>query len=136
MGRAWHVCVLGAGLVAGAVAGAACAADAAEARSITIEMHGQSFVPNRIEVVAGTHITWINEDDMPHSVTAADNRFDSGPVPAGKSFEWTAEGKGTFDYHCIFHPSMTAVLSVVAADDKPAANAAEPRPLDTPVNQP
>jgi plastocyanin len=134
MGRAWHVCVLGAGLVAGAVAGAACAADAAEARSITIEMHGQSFVPNRIEVVAGTHITWINEDDMPHSVTAADNRFDSGPVPAGKSFEWTAEGKGTFDYHCIFHPSMTAVLSV--ADGKRSTQPDAGPPQHAAVNQP
>ena len=112
------------------------AASAAEPRAITIEMQRQSFVPDRIEVVAGTRITWINRDDMPHSVTAADNRFDTGPVLAGKSFQWTAQGNGTIDYHCIFHPSMTAVLNVVAADDRHGRQAVEPRPPAATVKQP
>jgi plastocyanin len=51
-------------------------------------------------------------------VTAADNRFDSGPILPGKSFEWTAEGSGKVDYHCIFHPSMTASLTVGATAGK------------------
>jgi len=116
--------LLGAGLTAGAPA------DAAEPPAISIVMYKQSFEPASIVVAAGTRITWVNRDDMPHSVTAADNRFDSGPVLAGKSFQWTVQGSGRIDYHCIFHPSMTAVLSVLAADDKHGTQAVEPRPHD------
>ena len=130
MAHAWHAWLLGAGLTAGALAGAA------EPQALSIVMYKQSFEPASIVVTAGTRITWVNRDDMPHSVTAADNRFDSGPVPAGKSFRWTAQGNGRIDYHCIFHPSMTAVLSVVAADDKHDAQAVEPRPHDATAKHP
>jgi plastocyanin len=63
-------------------------------------------------VAAGTRITWTNTDDIPHSVTADDKRFDSGPIQPGKTFAWTADAAGTLAYHCIFHPSMMAQLTV------------------------
>ena len=75
-------------------------------------MHKQSFEPAKAKVVAGTTIVWTNNDDIPHSVTADDKRFDSGVVAPGQSFRWTADGSGAVAYHCIFHPSMTAVLNV------------------------
>jgi plastocyanin len=75
-------------------------------------MQKEAFVPASMTVAAGTHVIWTNTDTVPHSVTAADNRFDSGPVLPGKSFEWTAGGDGAVNYHCIFHPSMTATLTV------------------------
>jgi plastocyanin len=98
--------LIGAGLCAGAFV------HAAEPHGVTIHMQTQTYVPAQTSIAAGTRITWINDDSMPHSVTAADNRFDSGPILPGKSFEWTATGSGTIAYHCIFHPSMTATLTV------------------------
>jgi plastocyanin len=77
-------------------------------------MQKESFVPVTLAVAAGTHVTWTNDDTIPHSVTADDKRFDSGPILPGKSFGWTATGSGTIAYHCIFHPSMTATLTVRA----------------------
>jgi plastocyanin len=107
-----RVAILGAGLCASAFA------LAAGSKAVTIRMLKEAFVPASMTVAAGTHVTWTNTDTVPHSVTAADNRFDSGPILPGKSFEWTAEGNGAVNYHCIFHPSMTAILTVGATGGK------------------
>ena len=91
------------------------AADAAAPVSnVAISLTKESFVPDSVSVAAGAHIVWTNTDSIPHSVTANDGRFDSGPVLPGKTFEWTASGSGDIAYHCIYHPSMTATLNVSA----------------------
>jgi plastocyanin len=98
-------------LAAGALIGAP--ANAAAPAS-TVSMTKEAFVPEKLEVAAGTTITWINNDDMPHSVTANDGQFDSGPIQPDKRYQWIAKGTGTIEYHCIFHPSMTATVTVNA----------------------
>ena len=82
------------------------------AAPVAIAMTKESFVPESSTVPAGAHVVWTNNDSVPHSVTADDGRFDSGPVLPGKTFEWTASGSGDIAYHCIYHPSMTATLKV------------------------
>jgi len=104
--------LLGAGLCAGA------AVFAAGPDAVTIRMEKQSFVPATATVAAGSTITWTNSDDIPHSVTADDQRFDSGAIAPGQTFRWTADKSGDIHYHCIFHPSMTATLNVGAAGAK------------------
>jgi len=107
-----RVAILGAGVCASAFTLAAAPLE------LTIRMQKEAFVPAETTVAAGTHVTWTNTDTVPHSVTATDDRFDSGPILPGKSFEWTAEGSGAVNYHCIFHPSMTAILTVGATAGK------------------
>jgi plastocyanin len=119
------VSMVGAGFLAGA------ALSAAEPQTLSIRMQKESFVPAQVAVAAGTRIVWTNNDTVPHSVTADDKRLDSGPILPGKSFEWTASGAGTIAYHCIFHPSMTAVLSVDDAAGKRARQVAGHNPKAT-----
>src|SRR3569832_1857126 len=78
------------------------------AAPVAIAMTKESFVPDASTVPAGAHIVWTNNDSVPHSVTANDGRFDSGPVLPGKTFEWSVTGSGNIAYHCIFHPSGAA----------------------------
>ena len=99
--------LIGAGLCAGAAAPAA-----VPPGEVSISMKKQAFEPTQLSVAAGTTVAWTNVDDIPHSVTADDQRFDSGAVAPGQTFRWKAEGAGPVSYHCIFHPSMTAVLNV------------------------
>jgi plastocyanin len=113
---AWRFVMLGAGLAA---AGAAFAAEPAGA---TVRMEKQTFVPATITVAAGTTVTWTNSDDIPHSVTADDQRFDSGTLAPGQTFRWTADQPGEIHYHCIFHPSMTAVVNVSTKSSNKAAD--------------
>jgi len=98
-------------LSAGLAAGAAFGADN-PGHEATIKMTQQAFVPAQITVDAGMPITWINNDTVPHSVTAQDGKFDSGPIQPGAQFKWTPQDAGALNYHCIFHPSMTAVMTV------------------------
>ena len=84
------------------------------AGDVTVKMEHQTFVPDKVGVDVGTKITWMNNDTIPHSVTANDGKFDSGAILPGKSFQWTATEAGPVGYHCIFHPSMTAAVNVHA----------------------
>ena len=104
-------CVLFAGLLASGIL------FAAQGEGPTILMQQASFVPATLVVAVGVRITWTNMDDIPHSVTALDGRFDSGAILPGKSFQWTPDGPGDVGYHCVFHPSMTATITVRAPDD-------------------
>jgi len=87
-------------------------AGAADSNVVSIEMRQQSFVPEKVVVKPGSTVMWTNGDTIPHSVTADDGRFDSGPLLPGQSFKWTASSVGNVAYHCIFHPSMKATLTV------------------------
>ena len=101
-----YLAMIGAGLCVSA------GALGAAAHEVSVKMQQQTFVPAKIEVAIGTQITWTNTDTQPHSVTANDGLFDSGAILPGKTFQWTTTKAGAISYHCIFHPSMTADLTV------------------------
>ena len=50
--------------------------------------------------------------DAPHTVTADDGSFDTGKIDPGASATITVDTAGTFAYHCNFHPSMKATITV------------------------
>ena len=51
----------------------------------------------------GTTVTWTNEDDAPHTVTADDNSFDSKTFGKGESFSFVFNKAGEFSYYCAIH---------------------------------
>jgi plastocyanin len=65
-----------------------------------------SFTPTELRVRAGTRVSWVNGDQVQHSVTADGGSFDSGLIDAGKSFERVFDRPGTYAYHCTPHPFM------------------------------
>src|ERR1700730_12418575 len=72
----------------------------------TVSIVNMSFAPATITVVAGTTITWTNNDNMGHTVTADDNSFDSGNIVVGGKFSKQFSTAGTYSYHCTIHPGM------------------------------
>ena len=87
-------------------------AGAADSNVVSIEMRQQSFIPEKAVVKPGSTVMWTNGDTIPHSVTANDGSFDSGSILPGQSFKWVANANGDVAYHCIYHPSMTATLTL------------------------
>ena len=85
------------------------AEDASGGASITIADFAFDGVG---EVTAGTTVVVTNEDGTTHTWTAADGSFDSGPIGAGESFEFTFDQPGEFSYFCSIHPSMTGSITV------------------------
>jgi plastocyanin len=77
------------------------------------EIKGFAFQPRSLEVSVGTTVTWTNDDAIQHSVTAADNSFDSGLFTQGGTFSHTFDKPGTYAYYCARHGSMMGEVKVV-----------------------
>ncbi|MGI0047198.1 MAG: cupredoxin domain-containing protein [Nitrosotalea sp.] len=80
------------------------------------------FNPNVVNVAPGTTVEWQNHDTVSHTVTSgnpSDNQtgtiFDSSLIAAGKSFSFTFNNPGTYNYFCQVHPWMTGQVIVGAA---------------------
>lgn len=70
------------------------------------------FNPKTLTVAAGTRVTWTNTGATAHTVTF-DDGTDSGAVAdGGGTYERTLDAAGTHEYHCSFHPSMRAAITV------------------------
>jgi plastocyanin len=98
-------------IAAGLLAGAARRARAAEA-SVTIDNF--AFTPAELRVSAGTKVTWLNRDDIPHTVTSSATPpvFRSHPMDTGDSYTFAFDKPGTYRYFCSIHPHMLGSILV------------------------
>jgi plastocyanin len=92
-------------------AGGAAAASPA-GKTHTVIMEGVAFSPATLAVRAGDTVTWVNKDAFPHTATAQDRSFDSGEIPAARSWKMVARKAGSFAYVCTLHPGMKGTLVV------------------------
>jgi plastocyanin len=76
----------------------------AQAAPNEVVISSMAFTPNTLSVKTGTTLKWINNDSAPHTITANDRSFDSGPRTTGTSFSYTFPTAGTFEYVCSIHP--------------------------------
>ena len=67
-----------------------------------------------LTVPAGTTVVWTNRDDIPHTVTSADDprRFTSPPLDTGDHFSYRFDHAGRFAYFCSLHAHMQGVVVV------------------------
>ncbi|CAG0948439.1 plastocyanin [Methanosarcinales archaeon] len=65
-----------------------------------------NFVPATAEVPMGTTVTWVNDDNTPHTVTSVSGSFDSGIIGPGETYSYLFDQAGTFEYSCTNHPTM------------------------------
>ncbi len=71
-----------------------------------------AYNPSSITVTQNTTITWINKDNMAHTVTSTSGAFDSGSISPGATYTRTFATAGTFPYLCSFHSNMTGTVIV------------------------
>jgi len=80
---------------------------------VTVKIENFTFNAQTITVAPGTTVTWLNDDDIPHTVVAADNKaFRSKVLDTGDRFTFTFASPGTYDYYCSIHPHMTGKVVV------------------------
>src|SRR5215471_5864422 len=72
----------------------------------TVMIDNFSFSPDTITVKAGTQVTWINHDDIPHTVVSTDKFFKSKALDSDEKFTFTLDKPGTYSYFCSLHPKM------------------------------
>jgi plastocyanin len=71
-----------------------------------------TFRPERLTIAPGTRVTWINNDDVPHTVTANGKAFNSGTLDTGDKFSFVFDKPGTYSYFCAVHRHMTGTVVV------------------------
>jgi len=72
------------------------------------------FAPTPLSVKVGTTVTWVNHDDIPHSIVCPDLKLHSHPLDTNDSFAYRFEKAGTFNYICGLHPFMHGQVVVQA----------------------
>jgi plastocyanin len=83
------------------------------AKTVEIKIDNFSFGPMTLTVPAGTTVTWINNDDVPHTVVSEDIKtFKSGALDTGDKFSYTFTKPGKYPYFCSVHPKMMAEIVV------------------------
>jgi plastocyanin len=86
-----------------------------------VKIDNFTFAPQRVTVKAGTTVTWINDDDIPHTVAASAKLFKSSALDTKDKFSFTFTMPGAYEYFCSLHPHMTGAIVVEAATGSNAA---------------
>ena len=80
---------------------------------VTIKMQNIQFSPKDTTVKVGDKVTWTNDDNTDHNVTAESGAdFKSKDFGNGGTFSFTPDKAGTIKYVCTIHPGMTGTLNV------------------------
>ncbi|GJE40787.1 cupredoxin domain-containing protein [Methylobacterium persicinum] len=110
--RRWFypAAVLTAALALGLNPATAGPADTAQERIVRIDNF--TFSPEVVTVAPGTTVTWINGDDIPHTVVSPSGRFRSKTLDTDDRFTFTFPAKGEYPYFCSLHPHMTGKVVV------------------------
>ena len=95
---------------------------AAQGKTMTVSIKGFAFNPPNATVAPGTTVTWVNDDQAPHTATANDGAFDSGTLQPGQSYSFVFDKPGTYAYHCNIHPDMTGTITVSGASASASAS--------------
>lgn len=80
-----------------------------------VKIDNFSFSPAALTVTAGTTVTWINHDDIPHNIVSSEQKFKSKPLDTDDKYSFTFSTPGTYQYFCGLHPKMVGKVIVEAA---------------------
>ena len=86
--------------------------DRPSAADAEVKIDNFSFGPETLKVSPGTTVTWINRDDIPHTVVSTDGVFKSKVRDTDEKFSYTFAKPGTYPYFCSVHPKMTGKVVV------------------------
>lgn len=81
----------------------------------TVKIDNFTFSPATLTVQAGSKVTWVNEDDIPHVVAATGHSFKSKVLDTDQAFTRVFDEPGSFEYFCSLHPHMKGRIVVVPA---------------------
>ena len=78
---------------------------------------GQAFSETDITIATGTHINFLNQDDVKHNILVQagdddDDAKDMGIQPPGQSINVPFDKAGKFTVRCHIHPGMKLNVTV------------------------
>ena len=78
----------------------------------TISITNSGFSPTSLQINISATVSWINNDNAIHTVTADDGSFDSGDIAPGSKYNHSFTRTGTYNYHCRYHTGTTGAIVV------------------------
>ena len=84
------------------------------AADTVVKIENFTFNPQHVTVKVGTTVTWINEDDIPHTVASSTKLFKSKTLDTDDKFSYTFTTTRTYEYFCSLHAHMTGSIVVEA----------------------
>jgi plastocyanin len=94
----------------------------AQAADTDVKIDNFAFAPRRVIVKAGTTVTWINDDGIPHTIVSSTKLFKSNALDTKDKFSVTFATPGAYEYFCSLHPHMTGTIVVEVATGNNAAH--------------
>ena len=88
------------------------AAAALSTPSAEVKIDNFAFTPAAVTVKVGTQVTWINHDDIPHTVDSTQGKFKSQALDTDDKFEFRFTEPGEYPFYCRIHPKMTGKVIV------------------------
>jgi len=77
-----------------------------------VAISGFAFRPGVLHVHPGAVVTFVNADAEAHTVTAADQTFDSGTMDPGQRWKHRFQRPGRYAFECLYHPYMRGEVDV------------------------
>jgi plastocyanin len=81
----------------------------------TVHIKNFKYSPPALTVHVGDRVTFVNDDDEAHTVTASDKSFDSEGLDTNGTWQHVFTKSGTYHYFCELHPYMKATVIVLPA---------------------
>ncbi|WP_100183101.1 cupredoxin domain-containing protein [Candidatus Nitrosotenuis aquarius] len=76
------------------------------------------YIPLNLQVISGTTVVWINDDNIPHTVQSQDEKgnvlslFNSKALKTGERFAYKFSEPGVYHYFCTIHPWRVGLVTV------------------------
>ena len=79
----------------------------------TVHIKDFKYHPPALTIHVGNRVTFVNDDDEAHTVTATDKSFDSEGLDTAGMWQHVFNNPGTYHYFCELHPYMKATIVVL-----------------------
>jgi plastocyanin len=78
---------------------------------VSVTIRSNSYLPGQLNIRVGQKVSWNNEDQVAHTVSADGLTFGKS-MPSGAVFNFAFVKPGIFPYHCEIHPGMHGAVVV------------------------
>ena len=82
------------------------------ASPLEVQVDNFTFGPATLTVPVNSTVTWVNKDDLPHTVASNDGVFKSKALDTDDKYSYTFSKPGTYAYFCSIHPKMVGTIVV------------------------
>lgn len=83
-----------------------------KASALEVRVDNFTFGPDTLTVPVNSTVTWVNKDDLPHTIASTDGVFKSKALDTEDKYSYTFTKAGTYAYFCSIHPKMVGKIVV------------------------